>query len=413
MKHKSNKFLAVLFGMGSALTQLQAQTVAAGDLILFFQKPGDTDTVYVKLGNAATLYRGAESGPSAARQVLNIININSTLVSAFGAGWAIDSDIYAGLSGVFENSTNTTVVNGDQYRTLYVSKARTSVGTVGASGSTTWNLFSVGSLTTGATNMRGMNTNFATQLPNLAQGKVTTEFSFIDDQNPTSLSGVQSQAFGQFTGGVQQKGSDSAFGTFGPAGQVEFALDLQRLVPDSTVNAGEVAGTSRTGSYEGTVTVGTNGSVSFITQGSGPTATPYETWIAAFNPPIINESDKLPSADPDNDGLTNLMEFVLNGNPGVSDSPPILPTLNAAGTDFVFTFKRRDDSEANNTLVFQYGINLMDWNDVAVGSSGATVGGATVGIVENSTSPDSITLTVPKSVAPGGKLFGRLKATQP
>jgi hypothetical protein len=46
---------------------------------------------------------------------------------------------------------------------------------------------------------------------------------------------------------------------------VEFALDLQRLVPDATVHPGEVEGPSRFGTYEGTITVGTNGSVSFVT----------------------------------------------------------------------------------------------------------------------------------------------------
>ena len=251
---------AAMFTMGSA----QA-AVTAGSLLLFFQKPGDTDTVYVNLGSAANLYRGAASGPSAANQALGIININSTLVSAFGALWATDTDIYAGLSGVFDNSTNSTVVDGDQYRTLYASKARTSVGTVGASNSTTWNLVSTGSLTTGATNMLGLTTNFATQLGSADQGVVTVDLSSIDGQNPTTLAGVQSTAFGQFTNGVQQRGSATAFGVFGAAGEVEFALDLQRLVPDGTVSPGEVAGTSRTGSYEGTVTIGTDGIVSFIT----------------------------------------------------------------------------------------------------------------------------------------------------
>ena len=136
MKHNPNKFIAVLFGMGFTLAQLQAQTAARGDLMLFFQKPGDTDTVYVTLGSAATLYRGAASGPSSANQTLNIINIDGTLASAFGAGWATDPDVYAGLAGVLENSTADTVVNGDQYRTIYVSRSRNGVGTVGASGST-------------------------------------------------------------------------------------------------------------------------------------------------------------------------------------------------------------------------------------------------------------------------------------
>ena len=260
---------AAMFAVGSA-----QGAVTAGSLVLFFQKPGDTDTVYVNLGNAATLYRGAAAGSSAANQALDIININSTLVSAFGSGWASDQNIYAGLAGVLENSTATTVVNGDQYRTLYVSRSRASVGTVGASGSTSYNLLAAGSLTSGSTNIRGLITNFATQLGSADQGIVTTDLSVIDNQNPTTLAGVQSTAFGQFTTGVQQRGSASTIGNFGwddgsgydlYASSVEFALDLQRLVPDGTVEPGEVAGQSRFGSYEGTVTIGSNGSVSFIT----------------------------------------------------------------------------------------------------------------------------------------------------
>ncbi|MBJ7394932.1 MAG: PEP-CTERM sorting domain-containing protein [Akkermansiaceae bacterium] len=251
---------AAMFAVGSV-----QGAVTAGSLVLFFQKPGDTDTVFVNLGNAATLYRGAAAGSSAANQALDIININSTLVSAFGSGWASDQNVYAGLAGVLENSTNTTVVNGDQYRTLYVSRSRASVGTVGASGSTSYNLLAAGSLTGGATNIRGLITNFATQLGSADQGIVSVDLSVIDNQNPTTLAGVQSTAFGQFTTGVQQRGSASVFGTFGLAGEVEFALDLQRLVPDGTVNTDEVAGQSRFGSYEGTVTIGSNGSVSFIT----------------------------------------------------------------------------------------------------------------------------------------------------
>jgi hypothetical protein len=81
--------------------------------------------------------------------------------------------------------------------------------------------------------------------------------------------------------------------------------------------------------------------------------------------------------------------------------------------NFVFSFNRRDDSETGNTLVFQYGTALTGWTDATVGSTGGTVGSATIAITENSTSPDAITVTVPKSVAPGGQLFGRLKVTNP
>jgi len=244
--------------------------VTAGDLMLFFQKGGDGDTVYVNLGDAATLYRGVASGISGADYLLsrvNFININSTLTTAFGAGWAADGDIFAGLAGVYTNSTNTTVVNGDQYRTIYVSRARGAVGTVGTSGSTAYNLFSTGSLTTSANGIAGLTTNFATQLGSADEGVVTVALSQIDNQVVIGAGPAYNQgtAFGQFTTGVSQRGSASAFGTFSDAGQVEFALDLQRLSPDGTQYPYEVLGASRIGTYEGTVTIGTNGDVSFFT----------------------------------------------------------------------------------------------------------------------------------------------------
>ena len=46
-----------------------------GDLILFFQKPGSNNTVYVGLGNAALNFRGAAAGTDGATSVTNIINI--------------------------------------------------------------------------------------------------------------------------------------------------------------------------------------------------------------------------------------------------------------------------------------------------------------------------------------------------
>ena len=401
--------MAIAMGITPALSQNVGY--AHGDLVLFFQKEGNTNTIYANLGNAALLYRGAAAGVDVANKV-GFLNINSALTAAFGSGWASDVKIYAGLAGVWGTSNTSSILqDGDPHRTLYVSARRDAVGTVGQPNSAQWIILGNTQQTSGSTGIYAQNNKLETFYTSAVVVSPTSD-SFIDDQNPFLEAGIQNPAFsGAFEGGVQQKGTEGSFGNFGGAGAVEFALDLYRILGKTGV-AGQVPGVLREGSYEGTVTLNSSGQVSFITQGSTPPPSSFQTWALTF-PALDTEAKRLPTADPDSDGLTNQMEFVLNGNPGVSDSPPILPTLNAAGTDFVFTFKRRDDSEANNTLVFQYGINLMDWTNVAVGASGGTVGGATVGIVENSTSPDSITLTVPKSVAPGGKLFGRLKTTQP
>ena len=88
------------------------------------------------------------------------------------------------------------------------------------------------------------------------------------------------------------------------------------------------------------------------------------TWIGGFT-----VSDPAAGADPDNDGMENLLEFVLNGNPSISD-PAILPDLVVTATHYEFTFTRRDDSLApETTQIFQYGTDLTGWTDVVVPGS--------------------------------------------
>lgn len=271
MKHTSIRQLALwasaaLLMTGS--TQAANNFFAAGDLILFFQKPGAADTVYVALGNAANVYRGAAAGPTSSLQALDIINVDATLTAAFGSGWATDAGIYAGLAAVRSSSTSTLIQaidNGDQRRTLYTSKARIDVGTVGQANSTAWDLTQANTSTSGATDMLAMGNNL--EINTTQQTEVlSTTISVIDNYNPFLVPGIQATAFSAFAGGVQQVGSASSFGVFGDAGSVEFALDLYRiasLTDDDTI--GEVSGIKQVGSFEGTVVVGTNGSVSFMT----------------------------------------------------------------------------------------------------------------------------------------------------
>lgn len=271
MKHNSIRHLA-LWASAALLVTGSAQAAnnffAAGDLILFFQKPGAGDTVYVALGNAATVYRGDAAGPTSSLQALDIINVDATLTAAFGPGWATDSGIYAGLAAVRSSSTSTLIQaidNGDQRRTLYTSKARTNVGTVGQASSVAWDLTQANTSTSGATDILAMGNNLEINTTQQAE-VLSTTLSVIDNYNPFLVPGIQGTAFSAFSGGVQQVGSASSFGVFGDAGSVEFALDLYRiasLTDDDTI--GEVSGVKQVGSFEGTVVVGTNGSVSFMT----------------------------------------------------------------------------------------------------------------------------------------------------
>ena len=395
-----------LIALGFAAAPLQAQNTFfdAGDLVLFFQKPGDADTIYVGLGSAPTLYRGTASGPDASLQQLNIVNINSELTTAFGAGWASDTGIYAGLIACRTSSTGVAVTNGDPTRTFYVSKGRETVGTLGQSSSTPWDLSLSNPFTGGATQIVSFGNTFETNYTTkVAISPVGT--STIDDQNPFLAPGIQDTAFNAFGGGIQQAGTSTSFGTMGAAGAVEFALDLYRVLPRTTGtnSASIITGPDKIGSYEGTIVVGTAGGVSFLTQGP---ASGFSSWADGFSVSLPIAADREPTADPDADGLSNLMEFVLNGNPAVSNSS-IVPTLDASGADFVFSFNRRDDSESpETTLVFQHSTDLTTWTDVTIGA--ATSGAVTV--VENGSAADNVTVTISKGS--NSRIFGRLKAVK-
>ncbi|MEO7098352.1 MAG: hypothetical protein ABI162_03240 [Luteolibacter sp.] len=410
MKSISTSLLAI--GLAASTAMADNTFYAPGDLVLYFQKEGSTNTVYANLGNAATQFRGTAAGSSDGVNHVNFLDLNATLTTAFGGGWATDPTVYAGLAGVNSSSSSSvTLINGDPSRTIYISSARESVGTVGTANSEARNILGDTAMTDAATHIGTQNNIFDVNY-NVAQTVSPTSLSQIDDQNPitvTDIGTIQGPAFNNFASGVQQTGTAATFGSFGAAGTVKFALDLYRILARTDIS-GQVGGVRRTGSYEGTVTVNGGGMVSFIAQGAA--ASSYSTWMGGF-PSITAPADQLASADPDGDGLSNLMEFVLDGNPGIADNPSVVPALTTTSTDFVFSFNRRDDSEANNTLLFQYGSDLTGWTDVAIGAAGGTVGSATVAITENTTDPDAITVTVPKTAAVGNKLFGRLKVTNP
>jgi hypothetical protein len=130
------------------------------------------------------------------------------------------------------------------------------------------------------------------------------------------------------------------------------------------------------------------------------TADPFLAWINATWPSL---SDKTPTGDPDNDGIDNLIEYVLkDGDPSVSTTG-ILPTVDASGTDFVFNFCRRT-AATGTTQTFQYGNDLSGWTDVPVTDGG----------IVSITSPEAGIEQVAITVAKGAetKLFGRLQVVK-
>lgn len=141
------------------------------------------------------------------------------------------------------------------------------------------------------------------------------------------------------------------------------------------------------------------------------TASGFTSFIS--NPAFgLAAGDQGATADPDKDGIVNLLEYVLNGNPSQSNTA-ILPVFDASGSNLVFSFNRLDDSLADTTQIFQYGNDLIGWTDVILPATSGNVGAAVI-TVTNGSPVDAVSVSVPKP-APGvsGTFFGRLKVTQP
>ncbi len=138
-------------------------------------------------------------------------------------------------------------------------------------------------------------------------------------------------------------------------------------------------------------------------------ADPYADWAAA-NGLTAGVNDG-PLDDPDMDGIANLLEFVLGGNPLAADTS-ILPAAEVTETDFVFTFNRSAAS-TETPQTFQWSTDLATWNDVTIGatSSGPDGNGVTVTVAGGD--PNAITVTVPRTNAADGLLFGRLRVQAP
>jgi uncharacterized repeat protein (TIGR02543 family) len=248
-----------------------AGTYATGDLVLYFFQEAGTQTIYANLGPAYT-YRGGAAGSQDAVKTLNILNLKSALEEAYGTNWAQLDNLYAGLAAVRSSSTFTTAaaVNGDPGRTVYTSVANNLVDEPGGRIVPT----NTG-MTTISNGMISMNTRFPADVDFAV---VPSADSFIERQNPFFAPGILGTAFGGFAGGVAQKGENSPLGTFGDISNVEFALNLHRILATEG-GAGTIIGgldadgnpvPIRTSTYEGTITINSNGIVGFSVAASAP-----------------------------------------------------------------------------------------------------------------------------------------------
>ncbi len=117
------------------------------------------------------------------------------------------------------------------------------------------------------------------------------------------------------------------------------------------------------------------------------------------------------ATDSDGDGIPNGIEFVIGGDPSGpgSDSSALLPTATVDATQLSFVFRRTDDSAGFNPYV-QYGSDLSGWTQAQGGVGGVVIAednsfyGANI---------DRVTVTIPRALVPGGRMFARMRIDIP
>ena len=137
----------------------------------------------------------------------------------------------------------------------------------------------------------------------------------------------------------------------------------------------------------------------------GSSAPAYGTWAATRG--LTGPAASF-SADPDNDGIPNGVEFVLNGQPNPANpnanSNSLLPTGVIDGANFVFTFIRSDDAAYLNPTV-EFGTDLAGPWTTAVDGVNSTIQ------VTDASPSDTVRVSIPLNGAPA--LFARLKVVEP
>jgi len=253
-------FVAIFFAQS---LRAQNTNYTNGDLVLFFQS--GSNQVFASLGNTATVFRAAFTNQA---NLTNIININTALTDAYTAGWTTSTSLYGGAGGVWSASTGSTLQNGDPGRTIYTTRARSSIGTVGSANSAGFSTVSSSGSTAIAQAIIQQNNIFETQTPDTNGQVAVIAFNpsdlvapSIKNINPPGGSGWNNSVPAP---GVQQVGSATDFGTFGSFDNVEFMWDLYRSQARDNITGQYAQGQGTYGgAYLGTLTLDSSGDVGF------------------------------------------------------------------------------------------------------------------------------------------------------
>jgi polygalacturonase len=132
--------------------------------------------------------------------------------------------------------------------------------------------------------------------------------------------------------------------------------------------------------------------------------TPFTAWAISYG--LDPAGNGAVDADPDGDGVPNLLVFALGGNPTVAKAN-ILPTgtvTTVAGSPvLVYQFNLNRAAAASVAVTVEYSTDLVNWTTAVDGQDGVSIGMTPV-----DSATEHITVTIP-----GGspRLFARLRVT--
>jgi poly(3-hydroxybutyrate) depolymerase len=142
-------------------------------------------------------------------------------------------------------------------------------------------------------------------------------------------------------------------------------------------------------------------------------ASPYGSWLSSSFAPseLASAAFSGEAADPDGDGIANLLEYALGGNPKTAN-PAIAPVIASVANYLQLTFSRIAPTDL--TYVVESSTNLAAWVPIATLSAGGTSWTGTATVVESgSGATRNVTVTDPALQSAQTKSFLRLRVVYP
>ena len=357
-----------LFFIGAGTTVLAAQSADIGSTTIYFGSPATNGTT-VKLGindalptNKNLTFGTTGTSNGADRGTLDLAGFNQTvngLIGSVGTGATPSAASTRRITNSASGTLSTITVGNGNASSTFNGLIENGAGQVAltkiGSGTLTLptaNTFTGDTTVSGGTLSLGTASLAATSAVNLSTGTVLN-LNFTGTNNITTL---------------RINGLAQAPGTWGSLSS---------------------SATNKTALITG------NGLLNIT--GTQP---PYDAWAIAIG--LDNSTfakDATLNADPDRDGVSNLMEYATKMNGGISDTIPVALVKNSGGLDFTY---RKNKAATDLTFTIEWSDDLVTWSTVGVG--------APIILSDNGVT-QQIKVTVP--VGANGRRFIHLKTSRP